>query len=56
MKYLLAVVVLATVALGEKLRFDNYTLYRITPKSEKVVEALRLLEEHAYLSGYNFFT
>ncbi|XP_066250957.1 zinc carboxypeptidase-like [Euwallacea similis] len=58
MKNLVIVIVAAAVTqiVAEKLRFDNYTLYRITPTTKKLVEALRHIEEEAYLTGYNFFS
>ncbi|EFA05749.1 Zinc carboxypeptidase A 1-like Protein [Tribolium castaneum] len=36
----------------EKVRYDNFQVYRLTPRSQKAVQALRELEEN----GYDFWT
>ncbi|XP_060520819.1 uncharacterized protein LOC132698642 [Cylas formicarius] len=51
--------VLAAVALSqaaaELMRFDNHTVYRLIPRNEKAVEALKKIEESP-ASSYNFWT
>ncbi|KAH1001416.1 hypothetical protein HUJ04_005442 [Dendroctonus ponderosae] len=54
--FLICLAVALCQATGEKLRFDNHTLYRLTPKSQEMVDNLRYLEENAYVAGYTFFT
>ncbi|KAL1516707.1 hypothetical protein ABEB36_000584 [Hypothenemus hampei] len=38
------------------MRFDNHTLYRISPKTKEMVQFLKNMEELAYSTGYNFFS
>lgn len=38
-------VTLATVILGEKFRFDNYSLYRVTPKTQDQIKTLQELQQ-----------
>ncbi|XP_050309825.1 zinc carboxypeptidase-like [Anthonomus grandis grandis] len=58
MKLMLAALLAVALsqAAGEKLRFDNHTLYRVVPKTREMVELLYNLQEDAFNSGYNFFS
>ncbi|XP_066141638.1 zinc carboxypeptidase-like [Euwallacea fornicatus] len=58
MKKLVVVILAAALSqvMAEKLRFDNHTLYRITPTTKELVEVLRQIEKEAYITGYNFFS
>lgn len=59
MKFLLValatVALSATLATSDKVRYDNYTLFRFVPKTKAMVQSLIDLES-APLSGYHFFS
>ncbi|KAJ8927936.1 hypothetical protein NQ314_019567 [Rhamnusium bicolor] len=57
MKFLVSIVVLLTLSqsLAEKVRFDNHKLYRLIPKDEKSLIALKELQD-VELSGYDFWS
>lgn len=39
--------------LAEKVRFDNFKVYRVTPEDEAAIEALRALDDT--IDGFNFW-
>ncbi|CAG9761715.1 unnamed protein product [Ceutorhynchus assimilis] len=56
MKILIALMAAVALSQAEKLRYDNHTLYRIVPRTAKMFEALKTMEEQAFASGYTFFS
>ncbi|KAJ8944091.1 hypothetical protein NQ318_019429 [Aromia moschata] len=55
MKLLAALATLLVLVSAEKVRYDNYRVYRLTPKDYKAVEALKQLED-AGIAEYSFWT
>lgn len=58
MKQVLIVCIAALVSssLAEKVRFDNYTVYRLIPPHNEAVQFFKDLEESAHVHGYNFWS
>ncbi|KAJ8927938.1 hypothetical protein NQ314_019569 [Rhamnusium bicolor] len=56
MNFLITLVLFLTIghSISEKVRYDNYKLYRLTPKNAQALQALKDLEETEY-SEYNFW-
>lgn len=54
MKLLLVALGLCYAVLASKVRYDNFTVHRVTPAEESQVEALRKLEE--FNTAYSFWT
>ncbi|KAJ8927937.1 hypothetical protein NQ314_019568 [Rhamnusium bicolor] len=57
MKFFIIIVLLLTIghSISEKVRYDNYKLYKLTPKNVEAIQVLKELEEAAF-SGYNFWS
>lgn len=57
MKFLFTLVTLAvSISLAEKIRFDNYKVYRLVPNDEETFKILKQIEVGGELSNYNFFS
>lgn len=54
MKTLAAIFAFLALTQGEQVRFDNFTVYRVTPNSDDAVKALQQLEENP--NGFEFWT
>lgn len=57
MKFLFALLALAvSSSLAEKIRFDNYKVYRLIPNDEETLHVLKQWEDRDGLSDYNFWS
>ncbi|XP_018573035.1 zinc carboxypeptidase-like [Anoplophora glabripennis] len=57
MKFLLALLALAvSLSVAEKLRFDNFRVYRLIPNDEETLNILKQFEDTEELSEYNFWS
>lgn len=57
MKFLFTLLALAvSLSLAEKIRFDNYKLYRLIPNDEETFNILKEMEDTEQFSGYNFWS
>lgn len=54
MKVFLGLLLLG-LALAEKVRFDNYRVYKLTPNDEESLDILRAMQENDELTDYNFW-
>lgn len=54
MKSLAAIFALLALAQGEQVRYDNFTVYRVTPNGQDAVQALHQLEENPM--GFEFWS
>ncbi|XP_018573034.1 zinc carboxypeptidase [Anoplophora glabripennis] len=45
-----------TLSLAEKIRFDNYKVYRLIPNDEETLDILKQMENTDQLSEYNFWS
>lgn len=57
MKFLFTLITLAvSICLAEKIRYDNYKVYRLIPNDEETFKILKQIEVGGELSNYNFFS
>lgn len=57
MRFLIVLFTLAIgLSLAEKVRYDNYKLYRLIPNDEETLDILKKLENTEELSEYDFWS